>query len=1001
MTQPVGAGSAHRSLLGWIVLSSTSLLVVATLIWVFSGAARSNQSLLQESQQRLTQRRFSDAEVLAVQILRRDPHDCRAAMIAARAAIALHHDAQALQYLQSPASQPNPDCLPCVRTAAEIAQRLGHARAAERFLRRLVESDSSDMAAANQLAYLLGIEGRAFEASALLFAALKSGRFTPDHLVMLAAGEPVVNDAEFVNRCRLAQPDDPLPLLGQAREALSGQDFDTAETLLQQIVAVDSDSQEAQARWGSLLQQLGVAPSFLEWHAKLPQEIWHPEIWVVRGHWARTHAEPRVAARCFWEALRLDPNHRIACYQLGQLLREIGRPDDSQRCFQRAALLEQLAYLVDRIYENPQSIQLMAEAAQLNESLGRIWEAWGWAYGHSLGDPTSEVAQATARRLQARLQPDMPRTLVNFQLGQNLDLSDQPSPSWEKSTGQPRTDIAQEHPASRQPPGASEQLETESSVRFEDVAANVGLNFRYDNGHEPQAETTRMLESMGGGVAVLDFDLDGWPDIYFTQAGPWELGPSASRPPDVLFRNRLGQSFVDVTDPSGLGDRSFSQGCTVGDFNNDGFPDLYVANIGRNRLYQNQGDGTFVDVTDAAGITAERWTNSCLLADINGDGWPDLYDVNYLSIAQAPRTLCIRGEEARTCGPGGFHAEPDQLYLNLGDGRFQDVTESSGIDVPNGKGLGIVAADFSGTGRLNLFVANDSVPNFYFVNQADQAGASPKFTEEALVSGLALSHDGLSAAWMGVAAGDVNGDGRLDLFSTTYADQAKSLFVQESAGGAFTDAIVSSGLNAATWKTLGFGTQFLDGELDGWPDLVITNGHVFDLSHLQQAYQMPPQYFRNVGRGKFSAVPTAQLGDYFSGKYLGRGLARLDWNRDGLDDFAVSNMMAPAALVTNRTTNHGHFFTIRVVGTKSSRDAIGTSVTLTSGDRIWAQQLTAGDGYQASNERKLHFGLGASSTIDAVTVTWLGGESTTLKGLTCDAEWLLVEGERFAQRLPK
>jgi tetratricopeptide (TPR) repeat protein len=1001
MTHPIGADLAYRRKLKRVVIASTSLLVLATVIWFISAATRSNESLLTESQQRLTQHRFADAEALAAQVLGRHPHDCRAAMMAARAAVAQHQDAKALHYLQSPADLSNPACLPCVRTAAEIAQRLGNAQAAERFLRRLVESDSSDMAASNQLAYLLGIEGRAFEASTLLFAALKSGRFTPDHLVMLAAGEPVVNDAEFVKRCRSAQPDDPLPLLGQAREALSGQDFETAEPLLRQIVAVESDSQEAQARWGSLLQQRGAAPDFLEWHAKLPHEIWHPEIWVVRGHWARAHAEPYVAARCFWEALRLDPNHRIACYQLGQLLREIGRPDDSQPCFKRAALLEQLAYLVDRIYENPQSIQLMAEAAQLNESLGRIWEAWGWAYGHSLSDPASTVAQATARRLQARLQPEMPRTMVDFQLGHVLNLTDQPLPSWEKSANQPRTNVAQGLPAFRHPPVVGVQVETESSVRFEDVAASVGLNFRYDNGHEPQAETTRMLESMGGGVAVLDFDLDGWPDIYFTQAGPWELGPSAIRPPDVLFRNRLGQSFADATEPSGLGDRSFSQGCTVGDFNNDGFPDLYVANIGRNRLYQNEGDGTFVDVTDAAGITAERWTNSCLLADINGDGWPDLYDVNYLSIAQAPRTLCIRGEEARTCGPGGFHAEPDQLYLNLGDGRFQDVTESSGIDVPNGKGLGIVAADFSGTGRLNLFVANDSVPNFYFVNHAEQAGAFPKFTEEALVSGLALSHDGLSAAWMGVAAGDANGDGRLDLFSTTYADQAKSLFVQEAAGGAFTDAIVSSGLNAPTWKTLGFGTQFLDGELDGWPDLVITNGHVFDLSHLHQAYQMPPQYFRNLGRGKFSEVPAAQLGDYFLAKYLGRGLARLDWNRDGLDDFAVSNMMAPAGLVTNRTTSHGHFFTLRIVGTKLSRDAIGTSVTLTSVNRTWTQQLTAGDGYQASNERKLHFGLGASSTIDAVTITWLGGESMTLTDLTCDAEWLLVEGEEFARRLSK
>jgi tetratricopeptide (TPR) repeat protein len=965
-------------------VSSFGLVLLIVGAWSYLQPAETVESKLEKARLQLAGKNHIQALLSARQILARHPRECRAALIAARASVALHDDSTALQFLEKVAEQSGPECTTCRRLASEIAQRSGQARTAERFLTLLADADPPDIDAANQLAYLLGVEGRAFEATVRLFVAVRSGNFTPHHLIMLAAGEPVVSDDAFVDRCLEAAPDDPLPLLGRAREALGGQDFETAEPHLLRIVGAVPDSQEAQARWGSFLLQRGTAEQFVQWHKKLPEKIWHPEIWVVRGQWARRNSEPRVATRCFWEALRLDPDHRVACYQLGQLLQEAGRTEESAACFHRASQLEKLAYLVDRIYENPQATHLLLEAAQLTESLGRIWESWGWALQAGLDELPDSPANVLALRMRSRLTPELPRTVAEARLADRLDLANEPLPRWESRGTAPVDAIARVEPA---------------TVRFEDVAASANLNFQYDNGHEPGSETTRMLESMGGGVAVVDFDLDGWPDIYFTQAGPWEPGSDAQRPPDAFFRNQFGQSFVEITGLAGLGDREFSQGCTIGDFDSDGFPDVYVANIGRNRLYRNQGDGTFIDVTEDAGIAGERWTTSCLLADVNGDGLPDVYDVNYLSIHEAPRTLCVRGEEARTCGPGSFHAEPDQLYVNLGDGRFQNVTESSGIQVPNGKGLGIVAADFSETGRINLFVANDSLPNFYFVNQTEGPGQSPRFTEEALISGLALSHDGLSAAWMGVAAGDANGDGRLDLFATTYADQAKSLFVQEADGGMFTDAIVASGLNAPSWKLLGFGTQFLDGELDGWPDLVVTNGHVYDLSHQQKPYQMPPQYFQNVGHGKFDEVPATQLGPFFSGKYLGRGLARLDWNRDGLDDFVVSHMNSPASLVTNRTQPHGHFFTIRVVGTRSGRDGIGTRVTVQAGGRTWTQQLTAGDGYHASNERKLHFGLGASSTIDEVTVQWLSGESVVLKDPQVDAEWLLIEGQRHVSRL--
>lgn len=973
-----GAGMSRSIVLQRFGLALLFLAVLVTAISVWIGSARSAEAMLKDAQRELANARYENAREFAVQVLSLEPGHCRATLLAAKAAVALHDERSSLDLIRQMKISDEPACRAGLKLASETAHRIGFARDAEHFLKQLLKADPADLEAANQLAYLLGVEGRAFESLELLYSAVRFRKFTPHHLIMLAAGEPVVNDLELAKRFRLAAPDDPVPLLGQARQALSDQDFATAEPLLSEIMASRPDLQEAQARWGLFLQQRGSELDFFRWNTQLPDDVWHPEIWVVRGQWARTHHESHVAARCFWEAIRRDPNHRLACYQLGQLLQELGRVKDSSLCLKRAALLEQLAFLVDRIYENPQAAHLMFEAAQLTEKLGRIGEAWGWAHGASRVDPALSSAREMEHRLAVQFKPDLPRTAESSCLGTLIDLSDEPLPAWKVKPGD-----------SIEPVG----MVGKSRIQFEDVSTSSGLTFEYRNGFEPGQQTTRMLESIGGGIAILDFDRDGWPDLYWTQAGKWQPEPADPQLPDSLCRNQSGQKLADVTENARLEGRDFSQGGTVGDYDADGFPDVYVANIGRNRLYRNLGDGTFDDQTDAAGVSQERWTTSCLLADVNGDALPDLYDVNYLSITEAPRTLCLRGDEARTCGPGAFHAEPDQLYLNLGDGRFKDVTATSGIDVPNGKGLGIVAADFFQTGQISLFVANDSLPNFYFANQSTMPGDLPLFSEQALVAGLALSHDGLSAAWMGVATGDANGDGRIDLFSTTYANQSKSLFLQEPNGGVFRDAIVQSGLNAATWKQLGFGTQFLDAELDGWPDLVIANGHVYDLSHKNEMYQMPPQFFRNQGDGTFEELPAGQLGPFFEGRYLGRGLARLDWDRDGRDDFAVSQMNAPAALVANRTSQVGRFLTLRLTGTQTNRDAIGTRVTLRAGTRSWSQQMTAGDGFHASNERKLTFGVGTAQKIDEVVIEWLSGERSVFRDVLADSEWLMIQGQ--------
>ncbi len=303
--------------------------------------------------------------------------------------------------------------------------------------------------------------------------------------------------------------------------------------------------------------------------------------------------------------------------------------------------------------------------------------------------------------------------------------------------------------------------------------------------------------------------------------------------------------------------------------------------------------------------------------------------------------------------------------------------------------MGIVAADFDGSGRLGLFIANDLQANHFYANMTSASQGPPRFMEHALLNGLAYDREGRPQACMGVAAGDADGDARLDLFVTNYVNEANTLY-RQSTDGLFSDDTRTAGLTEPSFKMLGFGTQFLDADLDGQEDLVVANGHIDDFTHESFEYRMRPQFFRNLG-GKFEELPASTLGPYFAEKLLGRGLARLDWNGDDREDFAVSHLQNPAALLTNTTTG-GRSVSIRLRATNSARDAIGATVSVEAGQKRLMKQLTGGDGYAASNERKLVFGLGESEQADQVTVRWPSGSTETVTDVPAGTAWLLVEG---------
>jgi hypothetical protein len=510
-----------------------------------------------------------------------------------------------------------------------------------------------------------------------------------------------------------------------------------------------------------------------------------------------------------------------------------------------------------------------------------------------------------------------------------------------------------------------------------------------------------IIETTGTGVAIFDYDNDGWPDIFLVNGTTLEGFPAGktTAPRNHLYRNNHDGTFTDVTTKAGLTATGWGQGVCVGDYDNDGWEDLYVTYYGKNRLYHNQS-GVFTEVAGQSGVagTGKAWGTGCAFVDYDRDGLLDLMVANYVdfdvSTTPAPgeRASCVWKGVPVMCGPRGLPGAKNILYRNLGNGRFEDVTSKARIDQTSGHyAFSVSTFDFDDDGWPDIYVACDSTASILYHNNRDGT-----FTDVAVVAGAAFNEDGREQAGMGSTIADYDGDGRLDIFKTNFSDDTSTLY-RNNGNGTFDDVTFAAGLGLYT-RYLGWGTMFLDFDNDSWPDLLLVNGHVYpevDKQHLGSSYEEPRILYHNNGDKTFSDI-SAQAGPGITAVHAGRGLAVGDLWNDGRISALISNMNAAPSLLVNQARSPNHWIGLQAVGTKSNRDGIGARVTLKVGARLLVDEVRSGSSYDSNSDLRIHFGIGAATKVDWIQVRWPSGLTERFENMSVDTIHTVKEGSGSA-----
>ena len=854
---------------------------------------------------------------------------------------------------------------------ARLALKHGRFRIAEESLTPLIgKSGRGSVEARSLWGKLLWLSGRGPEFRRFLRQGWSRSDQPVEVLRQLweleTGGRPTEGFRLILDAAGQEAPDDDRVWLGKADLARENGRFAEADDRLVRCEAKHPDDPavlRARLDWALAANRLDLAARTLR---RLRADQLEPtELAALRARFAAERNDPAAEQAMLEQLIAAAPGDSAALDRLADLAAQAGRSDRLAELRRRKANVDRAKEQYRKLLADPDPAEHAEELALLAESLGRWFDAKAWWTISSRRGVDRPKARAAIDRIdRSSPAPTPPGGTVAEALA---DVITRPSDHPKANEGRPMV------------------------PRFRDDATVASLRFVFESGRSPGRQ---LPETMSGGVGLLDFDGDGLLDVYALQGGAFPPDPLAVGCRDRLFRNKGGGAFEDVSASSGLARMvgGYGQGVSVGDYDNDGRPDLFITRWRSYSLYHNRGDGTFEDVTARAGLGGDRdWPTSSAWADLDNDGDLDLYVCHYLRWdAEHPRVCRHPGGDGDTyCDPRDFEALPDHVFRNDG-GRFVDVSSEAGIVDRDGRGLGVVAADLDDDGKVDLFVANDTTANYLFHNLGGF-----RFREEGVEVGVATNASGGSLAGMGVACGDLDGDGKIDLAVTNFFGESTT-FYHNLGAGQFSDHSTAVGLSAPSRHLLGFGAAFLDANNDGRLDLATSNGHVNDF-HATTPYKMPAQLLIGSPSGRLLDV-SDESGPPWNAPRLGRGLAVGDLDGDGRLDLVIVSLDDSLAYVHNISNPSGHFLTLRLEGTNSNRDAVGARVRVLVGNVWRVSQRFGGGSYLSASASLLHFGLGEAQRVEQVEVTWPSGRIDHFDNLSADAGYHLVEGDPFPRR---
>ncbi len=929
------------------------------------------------------QQKFAAAAAVLRKSLLVEPNDAEVLFLLANVEAASGNLSEAIDLLgEIPADHPEAG-VPALGQSADWCFQLERYDEAERRYLQVLERVPQAAPARRQLAFLYNRQGRRHEAARHIRELCKQGDIRQDELhALMVLSDAMYDDPAEPGAVPAGQrPYFPIGASGQARKWFNEKRYEDVVTGLHELVASGSAPPAIVALYGRAAAEAQDDEHFSWWLSKTDDETREfAEYWAAVAAYLLIQRQHEEALCALAEAVDRDPTDLLSIGRLRQAFIVLNDHATANRFESRWDDIRESLRLNNLIATatspDPDAI---SELASMLRELDRPLEAvlWSAIEDHYRGTSATKRTQLNAQRQQLVASGNSFPSRSERLCG--LDLEQFPLPTIE--IPEPTdVQIARRNTDEQAAPPAG----------FENVADSIGLQHTYHVASQPLKYGFSIYQMLGGAVAALDYDLDGGCDLYLAQGGadpPGFRGEQSNR----LFRH-AGDKLLDVTGPSATSEFQYSLGLTAGDWNQDGFPDLVITNVGRDVLLINNGDGTFTNEPLSRDSNTNRVPSSAAMADVTGDGLPDIVQASYIDDPRMTLkpTTNASGQPLQPMLPSKFRPGVNHLIENDGSGHFavkplmSEASETS-------TSLGLIVTDFDDEPGNEVFVGNDLKPNQLWVRQP--AGG---WLDVAPLLGCAFSYTGGATASMGVAASDFENNGTLDLHITNYQDENVSLFLNR--GGAFQDRNVQYQLAEPSRAVLGFGTQAIDYDNDGRRDLVVTNGHIEDGVEINASYQQPPQLFSNRG-GRFQLARVSDPSGYWASNHLGRGLAKLDFNRDGKMDVVITHIGQPSAMLLNRTPTDHHWLQLELVGTTSERDAIGTRVRVRCGDQEWTDWVIAGDGYLCHNESVLAFGLGEFDRVDEILVRWPDGGEQTFRDVESDSQILIVEGESVPFRL--